>query len=108
MNAGTGLNISFSRYEDRLAEIFKGLAANGRGIELNTSGYRYNGGVPMPPPELVKLYRDCGGEIITVGSDAHYTKHVGANIRDGYELLSSVGFKYVTVFEKRRPKFIAL
>lgn len=104
MNGRDGLQMSFLPFEDRLREIFSLVIASGRGIELNTN--RGNGS--LPGPDILKLYRDCGGEIITLGSDAHTTGHVGAGIPEGRELLREAGFRYFTVFEKRRPKMVKL
>ena len=44
-----------------------------------------------------------GGELLTLGSDAHFTQHVGANIDDGYQIAESCGFEYVTYFKDRKP-----
>ena len=54
------------------------------------------------------LYRELGGEIITVGTDAHIARDAGLYLREGYDLLRELGFRYVTVFQKRRPEFIRL
>ena len=62
----------------------------------------------MPPLEIIKLYRNLGGKIITVGSDAHSAQFVGGFIKEGYDLLKQAGFVYVTAFEKRQPRFIKI
>ena len=54
------------------------------------------------------MYKDLGGEIITVGSDAHNSERVGENIERTYELLKNLGYKYVFTFEKRNPHGIIL
>ncbi|MPN15026.1 hypothetical protein SDC9_162355 [bioreactor metagenome] len=88
--------------------MFKILREKGRGIELNTSGMRQKLGEPMPPVSLLKLYRDCGGEIVTVGSDAHRSCDVGKGIPQGYDMLKEAGFSYVTIYKQRKPEFIRL
>lgn len=103
-----GFVIDMSGFMDRLSDLFRLLIEKGKGIELNTSGIRYGMGDFIPHEAVLKLYRDLGGEIITVGSDAHRTEHAGDNISEGFEALRRIGFKYVTVFEKRRPRFIRL
>ncbi len=85
--------------------LFKLLAQTGRGIELNLSGIARGSGSPMPGLGLLKLYRECGGEIITVGSDAHVAVQAGSISKLGQELLKDAGFKYITWFEGRRPHF---
>lgn len=103
-----GFDIGLEGHEDRLWELFRLLIQNGKGIELNTSGLRDTTGSTFPEKHVLKLYREAGGEIITVGSDSHRTEDVGANIEDACELLREAGFEYVTVFKKRKPEFIKL
>ena len=43
----------------------------GKGIELNTGGFKYGLGHPNPCEDIIKRYKELGGEIITLGSDAH-------------------------------------
>ncbi|MBB6218791.1 histidinol-phosphatase (PHP family) [Anaerosolibacter carboniphilus] len=88
--------------------ILKEIIEKGKGIEVNTSGFRYGLGSTNPTEEILELYRRMGGEIITVGSDAHRLEHIGFRIRETYALLKEIGFKYITVFEKRKPQFIKL
>lgn len=103
-----GYTMSYDDYGDRLDEIFKAAVSNGVGFELNTSGLRQDLGSTIPTIKQIQQYRSCGGEIVTVGSDAHFAKDVGAGIAEGYEYLRTAGFKYVTVFKSRKPEFIKL
>lgn len=106
---GFNISVDVKDYPDRLKTLFKNLIERGKGIEINCSGFGntlVNG--PIPTPDALRLYRELGGEIITVGSDAHIVKHAGSGIREGYALLSDLGYRYVTVFEKRKPAFIKI
>ena len=96
-------NTDLGRYDDITDEIFKTLIANGKALEINTSGLRQPIGKTMPTDNYVRRYRELGGELLTLGSDAHFTEHVGANIDDGYAIAQSCGFRYVTYFENRKP-----
>lgn len=53
----------------------------------------------------MKLYHDLGGEIITLGSDAHSAEFAGHVIRERQELLRACGFKYFTTFTKLKPEW---
>lgn len=108
MNGRGGMNMDFSAFYDRLEALFRTLIEKGRGIELNTSNLKHAGGETMPPMDMLELYRRLGGEIITLGSDAHRTAHVGSGIAHGYDLLGYAGFKYFTVYDHRKPEFIKL
>ena len=92
-------------FHEILSEIFKVIIADGKGIELNASGYAYGLGGPMPTVDILKLYKDCGGEVLTIGSDAHIGRHVGHNFDQIIELVESVGFNYLTTFNDMKPTF---
>ena len=94
-------------YGDELRLLFTTLIQNGRGIECNVSGFRSTGW-PFPDEPLLRLYRSLGGEIITVGGDAHIPEHVGPGIREVYALLRERGFRYVCEFRERKPSFLPL
>lgn len=102
------LDFTFSEYYAEVERIFRQLIESGKGIEINTSGLRQPLGETMPGPDLVKLYRACGGEIVTIGSDAHSAEDIGKGIAEGQEILRRAGFKYFTVFRERKPEFISL
>ena len=92
---------------DELRELFRRLIDRGKGIEINTSGLR-QGGRPYPDADILALYRDLGGEIITTGSDGHRSEDAGAGIREAGELLRSLGFRYAAEYIKRQPVFYPL
>lgn len=96
-------DIVLDRYDDITDEIFKVLVANGKALEINTSGLRQPIGKTMPTEDYVKRFKDLGGEFLTLGSDAHFTEHVGAGIDEGYAIAERCGFKYVTYFKDRKP-----
>ncbi len=93
---------------DIIEEIFKILIYNGKGIEINTGGLKYGTNHPNPHERILKLYHELGGEIITVGSDAHETKHLGYDFNKASHILKSCGFKYYTEFTERISKFFLL
>jgi len=102
-----GFTVDLMDYEERLRHLFGTLAQNGRGIEVNTSGLRRNPGPNWLIPDLpvLKLFRECGGEIVTIGSDAHMAKHVGNHLAEAEEALRAVGFTYTAIFRQRKPAF---
>lgn len=103
-----GIELDMSRYDDVIREIFCTLIQNGRGIEINSSGLRQNIGKCLPDLEYVKLYRQLGGEILTLGSDAHKTSDLGKGICEAAKMARTAGFRYVTYFKERKPRFIKL
>lgn len=95
-----------SRFDEIIAESFRLLAENGKGIEINTSGIRQGFGDVFPCLKYVKLFRDMGGEILSIGSDAHTVEDIGKNISDALETAKAVGFTHLCYFKKRKPYFI--
>lgn len=95
-------------YRDRLEEILRKIIQNGKGIEVNTSGLRQFAKACLPDLDIVSLYRQLGGEIITVGSDAHTAEDVGKGIREGIEMIEQAGFDYITVYVNRQPSMIKI
>lgn len=92
-------------FHAELTEIFNIIIPEGKGIELNTSGVRYGLSNGMPSDDILKLYKQCGGEIITLGSDAHYPADISFQFRESLLLLQSIGFDYLATFDDRQPSF---
>lgn len=101
-------NFTYRKYQDLLDPLLKKLIETGKGIECNSSGFKYNMGHPMPNTAILKRYHELGGEIITIGSDAHETIHVAHSFPLVKDVLTECGFHYYTVFEGRVPSFYAL
>lgn len=99
------LEYSYEKYRDLFDTILNLLLAQGKGIELNTGGLRKGLKEANPCMDVLKRYRKLGGEIITVGSDAHAARDVAADFRRAAQMLEECGFKYYTIFEQRTPEF---
>lgn len=94
------------RYEDHreiIDEILRELARKGKGMEMNTSGVDRCGGF-LPTADFFRRFKELGGEIITVGSDAHTADRVGQYADTACEILKDI-FGYVCTFENRKPIF---
>ena len=94
-------NIRYHDFADELDMLFKSLIDNGKGIEVNTAGFRYGMEWPHPEISLLKRYRELGGEIVTVGSDSHSLKGLAFRLEEGYQYLLEAGFKYFSTFKGR-------
>lgn len=95
----------FEKVRDMVEEILKTVIRSGKGIEFNTSYHRYGLKDTTPSVEIWKLYRQLGGEILTIGSDSHKPEHLGAYIREGREFLKGLGFRYFCTYDKMEPTF---
>lgn len=101
-----GTKALYDDYKDIIDEVLKSIISIGKGIEINTSGYRYNLDNVHPSIDILKRYKELGGEILTIGSDAHKAVDICSGFDKAYEILDYLGFKYVCLFEKRKCKFI--
>ncbi len=95
----------FENIRDIVEEILKHLIENGKGIEVNTSSFRYGLQDLMPSRDILKLYKKLGGEIITIGSDSHRAEHIGYKIPFIHEQLKYLGYKHFCTFDKMVPAF---
>lgn len=101
-------NYSYAKYADIIDEILKILIENEKGIELNTAGFSKGLSEPNPCTDIIRRYRELGGEIITVGSDAHRLEDIAAHFDKATDILLACGFKYYTIFQFRIPEYIRL
>jgi len=93
---------------DIIDEIFKVLIEKGKGIEVNTSGYRHISDSPMPNIKIVKRFVDMGGKVITIGSDAHSLDCLAYCFDRALKELKSAGIAELTRFSNRKPQNIAI
>lgn len=99
---------SYSCFADIIDEILRTLIEKGKGLELNTAGLKY--GLPFAHPhmDVLKRYRELGGEILTVGADGHKPEHIAYDFGKVQGILETCGFRYYTEFKARKPEFLKL
>jgi len=95
----------FQNIKSIITEILKIVIQDGKGIEINTSSYRYNLKDLTPSRDILKLYKELGGKIITIGSDTHQKEHLGVYIKETRKELKSLGFEYYCTFKNMKPLF---
>lgn len=98
-------NLNMDRHRDSISEILRTLISKGKGIEINTAGLRYNLGHVHPKKEILQLYKELGGEIVTIGSDAHSKENLALDFNIAYDLLKECGFDYYSRFQQMEPIF---
>ena len=94
-------------FREVLDEILKTVISKGKGIEINTKGLDSLGYV-HPNMWILKRYKELGGEIVTVGSDAHDGSRIAADFDLAEQALKSAGFERYTIFRNRKPGFVTL
>ncbi len=97
---------SLKEHRDIVAALLEYVISCGKCLEVNTAGFKYGLGQTHPSREVLMLYRDLGGERITIGSDAHAPEHIAIAFAETEKMLLECGFSSYTIFEKRMPKEI--
>ena len=95
--------VPFEEHRELIDEILKTLARKDKGLEMNTSGVDRCGGF-LPTEDMVCRFREVGGKIVTIGSDAHQSRRVGQYAFEACDILKDI-FGYVCTFEDRKPIF---
>ena len=97
--------LDFPANRDLVAATLEHVIKTGKGIELNTSSVRYGLKDSQPAREILELYRDLGGTIVTLGSDSHAPEHLGAYLRHFQRYLASLGFEGFCTYDHMVPTF---
>ena len=95
--------VPFGEHREVIDEILRTLARKGKGMEMNTSGVDRCGGF-LPTVDYFRRFKELGGEIVTVGSDAHTANRVGQYTFDACAILKEI-FGHVCTFADRQPQF---
>ena len=96
---------SYQKYADEIDAILRAVIERGKGVELNMAGLKYGLPFAHPHPDILRRYRELGGEIITVGADGHRPEHIAWDFEKADDILKSCGFRYYTEFKGRKPVF---
>lgn len=102
---GPGHRYDFREYLDYLDEILQTLVDKGKALECNTGGLRYGLMEPNPCVDVLKRFRELGGEAVTIGSDAHISGDVGFGFDRIGAVLKGCGFRHYAVFVGRKASF---
>ncbi len=102
-------DIRYSLFGDALDPILKFLAQNGKALEINTNTYRLrNGYTPSLDTEILKRFRELGGEAISLGSDAHEPWRIAENFEQYRQIIKNCGFNHLVYYKQRKPQFYSI
>lgn len=88
---------------DVIEKILKQAITDGKGIEINTSSFKYNLPDLTPSQKIIQKYYDLGGKLITIGSDAHETARLEDHFQEVTATLRKIGFGYFYTFDQMTP-----
>lgn len=98
----------YEEYREPIDEILRFLITEGKCLEVNTAGLKYGLGHPNPEEAVLRRYRELGGSLITIGSDAHCPEHIAYDFHKAEAILRELGFESFTVFRQRKPEQVPL
>lgn len=90
---------------DIVEPMLRMVIEDGKGIELNTSCFKYGLKDLTPSREILRLYHSLGGKILTIGSDTHETYHLADKTESVKKTLREIGFESFCTFDKMTPVF---
>jgi histidinol-phosphatase (PHP family) len=93
-------------FAEEIRAVLRAAVEAGAGLEINMSGLRQSPGEPYPALTVLGWYRELGGEILTVGSDAHHVDDLGDGVAEALDLVRAAGFRAIATFEGRRVRWI--
>lgn len=100
--------VDLTKFNGQIDEILSELAAAGKALEINTGGLRKEIGETSPALAQVARFKELGGKIVTIGSDAHRAQELGAGFETGVRLAKQAGFEQVAYYVEREPQFVAI
>lgn len=96
------IDFDYSKISQSTDSLLKTIIDNGKALEINTSGLRQAIGRTMPDVNIIKRYRELGGEYVTIGSDSHSAYDVGLGLTEGMMIANECGFDKITFFANRQ------
>ena len=76
---------------ERFDEAFAAFIKYKKGIEINSSPFRYGLRTFHPKPEIIERAIKAGVNIVSAGSDSHKPSQLGGGVPEAYELLEGLG-----------------
>lgn len=93
----SGNHYDLTQHAEKAEKLFKKMISRDIALELNVSTLWKGLGFTLPDRDFLSIYRDCGGRLITLGTDSHGAAHIGECVEDGFSLLRSVGLNDILV-----------
>ena len=95
-------------HEECIRPVLRNCIERGIALDINTKGLRTKMGMLTPNENILRWYVEMGGERVTLGSDSHQPKYVGAGCEAALRTAQAAGLKYLTYFEERKAKLVPI
>lgn len=97
------ISVDLSPFQSKIEQILKAIIQKGIALEVNTSCLNTNYNALMPNVKILKRYKELGGFLLTLGSDAHQAERVGYGFRYALNELATLGFKNIYYYQNQKP-----
>lgn len=98
-----GKNVCTEEYYGQIEKILACVAKEGKALEINTSGVTEDELFLMPGLEILEMFKACGGDRISIGSDAHISHRLTNGLKETASLLAENGYRKITYYSGRKP-----
>ena len=103
------VTIYYSEFSDVLDSILTFLVQNGKTLEINTKTYQlYRGRHPELDINVLRRFRELGGEAVSFGSDAHDITRIADKFDWCRQTALAAGIRYEVYFKDRKPCYVGL
>ena len=99
---------TYKAFAGLIDPILSELISRGIALEVNTAPLTKGIQYFNPLPDILVRYREMGGELITIGSDAHVPERIAGRFADTAQILKSLGFDHYAVYRERKPLMLPL
>ena len=101
-NSRHGIFVGVEQFKPQIREILQVIIDRGIALEVNFSGYPATG-VMVPHRWILEMYREMGGYMVCMATDAHSPGRAASGKDEGLAVLKQLGFKHIFYFENRMP-----
>lgn len=99
---------SFGAMQDLIDPILRKIIDRGIALEVNTGNLIKGMSFPNPHPDVIRRYLELGGDMITIGSDAHRPEDLGYGFPETVSMLKEFGVGQIAEFRGKKPSFVRI
>lgn len=92
--------IRYNLWPDEIDEVLRAVVETGTALEINTRRFA-DRQARQELTEIFQRYRELGGRMVTIGSDAHTPENIADHFSLAQDFADAIGFRIVT-FQNRQ------
>ncbi len=103
INGRYNMHYDIMKHQSQIKDILHKIICKGIALEVNTSGAGGELGDFMPHREILQMYADMGGKLVTAASDAHTPDMVGNALVQALCMIKDAGIDSFCIYKSRKP-----